>query len=302
MKRFIAFVIVIVTLLITPATQAQTESFIVTFEPGTEIRQGQTALVRVLGVDLAQVRATFLGKTADLHPTNVGDWVGFLAVDMDTQPGAYTVDILVWGTDQQTPVRESVEINVLWGTFDSQSIELSYRLEPLLDGDLNAADFETLARVYNRTTPERLFTSFEQPVPGPVISFFGGFRNYNEGQLLGRHTGVDDRAITGTPISAASEGRVGFAGSLPIHGNQVVVDHGWGILTGYSHLSETLVVPGQLVRQGDTIGLVGATGRVQGPHVHFELTVNGFWVDAVQFFELNIPLPAPPKMVNSDLP
>jgi murein DD-endopeptidase MepM/ murein hydrolase activator NlpD len=62
-----------------------------------------------------------------------------------------------------------------------------------------------------------------------------------------------------------------------------------GVLTGYSHMGELFVVPGQRILQGDTLGSVGATGRVEGAHFHFELTFNGFWVDPAQFMGLSIP-------------
>jgi murein DD-endopeptidase MepM/ murein hydrolase activator NlpD len=145
----------------------------------------------------------------------------------------------------------------------------------------------------DRITPERLFTTFMLPMRSALLSEFGGIRNYNNDRLTGRHTGTDYYAVTGEPAVAAADGRVIFTGRLPIHGNHIIVDHGWGILTAYSHLSEILVVPGQLVRQGQKIGLVGATGRVQGSHLHFEVIVNGVWVDPPQFLSLSIPAAMP---------
>ncbi|NDJ86218.1 MAG: M23 family metallopeptidase [Chloroflexi bacterium] len=286
---------VLATLFPVASLQAQSGSqqVSITLEPGDELRQGRTALLRVQGPDIVQAQATFLGTMIQLHPTNVGDWVGFLAISMDATPGESTLDVFTWTTLEQPPTITSRPVTVLYGEFDSQDIEISYSLEPLLDPELNAENFDRIERVHQRTTPERMFTSFVQPIPGPVISAFGGFRVYNTDQLTGRHTGVDYRAVVGTPVGAASDGRVVFAEHLPIHGNHVIIDHGWGILTGYSHLSEIMVVPGQLVRQGEIIGLVGNTGRVQGPHLHWEMAVNGYWIDAAQFLTLNIPLPAP---------
>ncbi len=298
MKRlFVIFsLFILIILIITPngANAQQISTYLsITIEPNSDIRQGQTALLRVNGTSLTQVRVAFLNRITLLHPSNVGDWFGFLAVDMDTSPGAYTLDVTAWIDGEQTPTRVTQSVNIIWGTFDSQDIEIPYRLEHLLDADLNAEDFDTLLAVHSRWSPERLFTTFEQPIPGPVLSQFGGFRVYNSGVLRGRHTGSDYRAVEGTQIHAASDGRVVFAARLPIHGNHVVIDHGWGVLSGYSHMSDIVVVPGQLVRKGDIIGQVGVTGRVQGPHLHFEIAVNGFWVDAAQFLDLDIPLSAP---------
>ena len=299
MKRFIGILILIGMMVVifsptpTQANPPQQDGVFVTLEPNFEVQQGRTTLIRVQGFNLVEVRATFQNQLIELYPTNVGDWVGFLAADFEGQAGAFILDVFARAEGQQAPTHHSQTINVLSGAFDYQEIEIPFNLSPLLDPTLNEEDFNTLVNVHNRVTPERLFTTFVQPIPGPAISFFGGWRNYNNGSLRGRHTGSDYRAITGTPVGAASEGRVVFAKTLPIHGTHIVIDHGWGVLSGYSHLSEVLVVPGQLVRQGETIGLVGTTGRTQGPHLHFEMAVNGKWVDPIQFLDLTIPLPAP---------
>lgn len=293
MKRcvVVALALVLMLMLVPRASQAQPsqQGFTVLLDPSGEIQQGRTALVRVVGAGVTQARATFLGRLVELHEMRPGEWIGFLAVNMDTSVGAYTLDLFVWVNNEATPTYMNHNITVLYGGFETQAVELSFGLESLLDPQLNAMNFDTIERANNRTSPERLFTTFQQPVPGPSISNFGGWRNYNGGRLTGRHTGSDFRAVTGTPVEAISDGRVVFTRYMPIHGNHIVVDHGWGILSGYSHLSEILVVPGQLVHKGDVIGLVGATGRVQGPHLHFEMAVNGNWVDAMQFLALNIP-------------
>lgn len=275
-----------------PPVQGTSTSIVITVDPSSEILQGRAAILRVWGADLENVQATFLSKLIFLHPMGGNTWIGFISVDMDATVGIQSLDVFAWAEGSETPTRTRHDIEVLFGGFDRQEIPIPFDLEPLLDPELNSQNFSIIERAYNRTTPERLFTTFDQPIPGPAISFFGGFRNYNNGQLLGRHTGSDYRAVTGTPIGAASDGRVVLVRNLPIHGNHIVIDHGWGIMTGYSHLSEMLVVPGQLVRKGETIGLVGATGRVQGPHLHFEVAVNGFWVDPIMFLDLAIPAPS----------
>ncbi|MBI5929147.1 MAG: M23 family metallopeptidase [Chloroflexi bacterium] len=275
-----------------PHAQDASSHMFVIVQPSTEIQQGRSALLRVQILDGSQpkeVQATFLGHVIYLYPSVDGDWVGFLGVDMEAPRGTQPVEIFYNDTDgvQQTFTQE---VSVVWGAFTYQDIGLPYALEPLLDPEINREEEETLLRAMNRTTPEKFFTSFITPVRDIVISEFGGIRNYNNDAFTGRHTGTDYMATTGDPVAAAADGRVVFIAHLPIHGNHIIIDHGWGILTGYSHLSEIQVVPGQLVRQGQTIGLVGATGRVQGAHLHFEVMVNGVWVDPPQF--LTLPLPA----------
>lgn len=271
----------------------QDVNYLITVEPN-EIQQGRTGLVRVLplnGIQIDRIQATFNEGFFELYPSLDGDWVGFLAVNMDSERGALPLDLYIWSDGGSQPARERKNVTVVWGAFDYQDIQLPYNLEPLLDRNVNLAELNELVRVQSRSTNERFFNYFIQPVPGPVISTFGGIRSYNNDTYRGRHTGVDFRATAGTPVSAVADGRIVFAQHLPIHGNHVIIDHGGGVLSGYSHFGEIIVVPGQLVRQGDTIGLVGATGRVQGPHFHFEIIVNGEWIDPAQFLTLTIPPP-----------
>ena len=119
-----------------------------------------------------------------------------------------------------------------------------------------------------------------RPVVGKVTSLFGLRRVLNE-QPRGRHRGVDFRGAEGTPIKAVTDGIVVLTGDFYYSGMFVVVDHGLGVLTTSMHMSEIIAVQGQKVRAGQTIGLVGSTGRSTGPHLHLGLTVLGEGVDAL---------------------
>lgn len=89
------------------------------------------------------------------------------------------------------------------------------------------------------------------------------------------HRGVDYAASTGTPVSAAGDGRVIKSGYDRFNGHHVFIEHGGGITTKYIHFSKRKVKKGQRVKQGQVIGLVGATGLAAGPHLHYEFLVNG---------------------------
>ncbi len=94
------------------------------------------------------------------------------------------------------------------------------------------------------------------------------------------HPGIDVAAATGTPVSAASGGRVVFAGyDWGGYGNLVEVAHGAGVVTMYAHLSAIMVRPGRMVAVGTRLGRVGSTGESSGPHLHFEVRVRGAAVD-----------------------
>jgi murein DD-endopeptidase MepM/ murein hydrolase activator NlpD len=106
------------------------------------------------------------------------------------------------------------------------------------------------------------------PAMGPISGVYGSQRILN-GEPRAPHMGVDVAAPAGSPIVAAADGVVRMAETLFLTGNTILIDHGYGLETSYAHLSRLDVKPGQRVRQGEQIGLLGATGRVTGPHLHW---------------------------------
>ena len=116
------------------------------------------------------------------------------------------------------------------------------------------------------------------PVPGPRSSSFGLRRFFND-QPRAPHKGMDIAATEGTVIQTPLDGVVTATGDFFFNGKTVIIDHGQGLITMYCHLSEIGVAEGGLVATGDTVGAVGSTGRVTGPHLHFGTYMNGTAVD-----------------------
>lgn len=120
------------------------------------------------------------------------------------------------------------------------------------------------------------------PVTGTITSNFG-YRGNPIGGGTGFHEGLDIAVDYGTPVRATASGKVSMAGWVDGYGNLVEIDHGNGFVTRYGHNSMLLVVQGQEVKAGDIISLAGSTGRSTGPHVHYEVRVNGTPTDPLLF-------------------
>lgn len=119
---------------------------------------------------------------------------------------------------------------------------------------------------------------FTRPVPGTISSPFGLQRILN-GKPRAPHRGVDFRGALGTPVGSWSAGIVLLTAEHYFGGRSVYIDHGLGVISSYLHLSEILVAPGEFVVPGQSIGLLGSTGRSTAPHLHFGLSILGQWVN-----------------------
>jgi len=137
-------------------------------------------------------------------------------------------------------------------------------------------DYEDLLR-------RRGMTPSIWPVSGKLESGMGGRRNPFGGRGFEYHEGQDIDAVYGTPVMVAASGTVTIAGRERGYGNVIYVDHGAGVTTRYGHLSQIDVKIGQIVARGQTICLVGSTGRSTGPHLHYEVRINNQPVDPRQY-------------------
>lgn len=153
----------------------------------------------------------------------------------------------------------------------------------LLALELKTAKLERELHMYEGFLRQHGMTPSIWPVVGKLESGVGGRRNPFGGRGYEFHEGQDIDAAYGAPVQVAASGKVIIAGWQRGYGNVVYVDHGSGLSTRYGHLSEVDVSVGQTVTRGQTIGLVGSTGRSTGPHLHYEVRINNQPVDARQY-------------------
>lgn len=141
-------------------------------------------------------------------------------------------------------------------------------------------------------TPQLWTYSFLRPRPSRVTSTFGSGRVFN-GRVTSSHLGIDYRGADGEPIYAANRGVVALVAEFFLAGNVVYIDHGAGVVTGYFHMSKPEVAVGDTVQRGQEIGLVGATGRVTGPHLHWSARFGALTIDPADLLGLRAPFTAP---------
>jgi murein DD-endopeptidase MepM/ murein hydrolase activator NlpD len=127
---------------------------------------------------------------------------------------------------------------------------------------------------------------FAWPRQDRITAPYGDRRSFN-GKLQSQHFGVDIDGNTGDPIVAANDGVVVLTRDCYSSGNTVILHHGGGLYTTYFHLSRIDVKQGTRVEQGQKLGLVGKTGRVTGPHLHWGVKADGLWVDGLKLLELD---------------
>ncbi len=157
-------------------------------------------------------------------------------------------------------------------------VDRSFVEPPASARDRIERESRLMEALFDTTTPRRWEGAFWLPVSQPPVSNFGARSVFN-GQPRNPHAGVDFGSPAGTPIAAPGAGRIVLADSLYFTGNTVIVDHGLELVSVFAHLSKISVRKDEEVERGAVIGLVGATGRATGPHLHWSVRLRGARVD-----------------------
>ena len=244
--------------------------------------QGKTTVLRIDTSEEMDVYGSLIDHQLNFFRDKEGEYVALQGVHALTEPGYYS--FLVEGElDNGVPFGFSQRIYVAPGDYVYKSLQVP---EATLDPDVTIPEDKLWAALAGPVTPEQLWQGvFENPVaPSPCgyTDTFGHRRSYNGSPYNYFHTGLDfcyNYNNEVNEIYAPADGVVVFAGPLIVRGNAVMIDHGLGIYSGYMHQEEIMVEVGERVETGQVIGLVGETGRVNGPHLHLEIWAGGVQVD-----------------------
>ena len=195
-------------------------------------------------------------------------------------PGAYEIDFLA----EDGTTLASAKLTIRPTKFPTQNVVLAPQIEALHS---TPEDIATLTEFRNTVSDVKYWEDpLVAPVPGCILSPFGVKRLHN-GKPTGEfHAGIDQRSPAGRPVHAVAAGIVKIAQPFAVLGGTVAIDHGQGLETMYLHMSKLLVEPGARVKKGEVIGYVGATGRANGPHLHWVVDVNGVPVNPQQWVTL----------------
>ncbi len=243
-----------------------------------DARQGTAIRIRVvIDEQLPAVSFTWLGKK--LSAPTVAEGGSRIAEVLLPVPVAADKDLVVQASAGTLSGKATVRVLKVNWPQQQISVDKKYVTPPRKIMKRIESERKLSAEVIGRVTPERYWRgTFHRPVPGAVTSGFGGKRMFN-GEMRSYHRGVDLRGAQGTPIVALADGRIALAQNMYFAGNTVYIDHGQGVVSTYAHMSRIDVKPGETVKAGQQIGLVGATGRVTGPHLHLGVNILGVAVD-----------------------
>ena len=253
------------------------------------IQQGETATILITTTQPVEFTGSLAGKTLHFFPNGENSYAALQGVHAMADPGIYPFTLegkLEDGT------RFSFEQMVVLEALGYIRETINGVDPTTIDPANTKPEDDLVKKVVTDASPKKYWSGvFAVPGYDPtwITSWFGNRRSYNGGPFNAYHSGVDYGGGTGLPIKAPAPGVVVFAGPLTVRGNATIIDHGWGVYSGFWHQSEFKVKVGDVVETGQEIGSSGGTGRITGPHLHWEIWVNGVQVNPMTWLETSFP-------------
>lgn len=250
--------------------------------------QGKTISLHVTTAGPAVLSGTFMNSP--IHVAAEGSQhYALIGVHVFTASGVYPLALTAAAPDG-TQTTLTLRLKLVDGGYGTEDILLAAEQEDLLNPTVTEPEWERIATIMSGFSEQRHFDGLMGlPSTGAITSGFGTQRAYNEGELNTFHSGTDFGGAPNSPVLAPAAGIVVMADTLPVRGNATIIDHGWGVYTGYWHQTAIYVSEGDIVMPGQEIGTVGSTGRSTGPHLHWEMWVGGVQVDPMQWVQQSFP-------------
>jgi murein DD-endopeptidase MepM/ murein hydrolase activator NlpD len=241
---------------------------------------GGVAIVPLPGTSRSPPKVTFLQKPVLVVAGQEQRWVAVVGLPLDI---AVQTQVLIV-TEQKTSTEITFEVKDKKYREQRITVSNNRHVNPLAD-DMTRITRElelqnAAYRQFSQNTPSNIL--LDPPVKGPLSSPFGLKRFFN-GEPRAPHSGLDFAVPTGTPVLAPAVGKVILTGDYFFNGNTVFLDHGQGLITMYCHLSVIEAKVGDTLARGQVLGKVGATGRVTGAHLHWNVSLNDARVDPAIF-------------------
>ena len=255
-------------------------------DPG--FTQGHTAVLSISGSADMSLGGEFVGHQLHFLSEGEGSWVAMQGIPLEAE-GETTTFSITGTLGSGAAFSFSQPVRIQSGNFGRASLFVD---PEFLGEEINVEETERVKEMLSPVTEEKMWSGlwgWPHDLVDDVTSEYGLFRTYNGGLTQGFHYGVDFGGGALLNIYAPAAGKVIFAGPMDIRGNATFIDHGWGVYTAYYHQDQILVHEGDLVEPGQVIGIVGKSGRVSGPHLHWEVWVNGVPVQPLDWLERVFP-------------
>lgn len=253
------------------------------------LMQGSTIAVKVSSPEPMEISGTLAGNSLRFFRDDEGQYVALQGIHAMAAPGI--TPITLEGTllnGQKFSFEQMVVLQAAgYAREDIQGVD-----PVTLASENTKPEDDQVKAIISQISSEQLWDGpFLVPGYDPnwITSWYGTRRSYNGGPYSYFHTGVDYGGGTGLEIKSPAAGVVVFAGPLTVRGNATIIDHGWGVFSGFWHQSEFKVQVGDRVEPGQVIGLIGGTGRVTGAHLHWEIWVNGIQVEPLDWLYTSYP-------------
>lgn len=247
------------------------------------LTQGKATIIKITTNEPIDLTGSLNDQPLTFYSLSDQEYASLTGIYALQDPGL--LNITIQSRDRNKPFYLQQPILLEEGAFIQESI---VGVDSLTIDPATIEQEDEILKQYRSSSSTRFWAQpFSFPVDDPCwVSTFGNRRMYNGGLYNYYHTGLDFTVCADNlNIMAPAPGMVIFASDVPIRGNFTLIDHGWGVYSGYAHQSEVFVKPGDRVETGQVIGQIGNTGRSIGPHLHWEIWVNGTPVDPLDWME-----------------